>query len=92
MATVTDERYGPDGELIAQFTRTVSEAMPLKAEIYETRKQVKAIALNEVPGVTIPIWGRVLAKFMLLITHYLVANQATDDAPENGTSGVQNVG
>jgi hypothetical protein len=84
MPTVYDETYGPNGELISSTPRTVAEEYPLMSELYQTRKQVRAIALNNVPGVTVPAWGRVLAKFMLLITHYLIAERETEEPPAEG--------
>lgn len=85
MPSTNDEVYGPDGQLQIRFTRTIAEEYPLKAEIYETRKQVKAIAVNP----TVPGWGRVLAKMLLLLTHYLVAERATEDSPtETGPNGI----
>lgn len=81
MATQTDEEYGPDGKLLSTATRSIAEDAPQIIELYETRKQVKAIASNNVPGQTIPLWGRVLAKFMLQLSFYMVQGRETDDAP-----------
>jgi hypothetical protein len=77
MAILTDEVFGPEGELVSSTTRTVVEDTPLLADLYETRKQVKAIAANT----TLPIWGRVLAKFLLQLSFWMVVNRETDDTP-----------